>query len=152
MKKLILLVLMSLSVAFFTSAVLAGPAPPLSDVNIQAFTAQNYGYQWKFTPPSYPKSMLNYSFSGPELYMSVIYMGYPNWNLTFVKVGGNQHTHNALFDSQHQITSGGIVIGYEIIYKIPAARLNSSNTISVSSVGTNGGSRDDVSTNIIFIK
>lgn len=129
-----------------------GPAPALTDVNIVAFTAENYDYNWQYTPTSFPKSMSAYSFSGPELYMSVIYTGYPNWNLTFIKVNGTQYTHSQLYYAQYPITSGGIVTGYEILYSIPAADLSASNTISVSSSGTNGGSDSDSSTNIKFTR
>ncbi|SMC88255.1 DUF4411 family protein [Sporomusa malonica] len=148
------IVLMVCMAVFWGSTVaMAGPAPALTKVDIYAFTAQSYNYQWKLTPASYPKSMNAYSFSGPELYMNVVYTGIPNWNLTFIKVNGTQYKHSQLFDQQFFITDrGGIVGGYEIIYKIPPTYLYASNTVTVTSRGTNGGSGDSISTNIKFIK
>ncbi|QDR79796.1 hypothetical protein [Sporomusa termitida] len=154
MKKSVAFVLLVCMAVFWGSTVAtAGPAPALTKVDIHAFTAQSYNYQWKLTPASYPKSMNAYSFSGSELYMDVIYGGIPNWNLTFIKVNGTQYKHSQLFDHQFFITnSGGSVVGYKIIYKIPPTYLSASNTVSVTSRGTNGGSRDSIATNIKFVK
>lgn len=152
MKKSVVFVLLVCMVVCLGSTVAtAGPAPALSKVDIHAFTAQSYNYQWQFTPANYPKNMNAYSFSGPALYMNVIYTGIPNWNLTFIKVNGTQYKHSQLFDKQFFITDrGGIVGGYEVVYKIPSTDLGLSNTIIVNSRGTNGGSADSISTNIKF--
>ncbi len=146
------LLLFCMAMVFTSSVAMAGTAPRLTNVKIDAFTASNYGYQWKLTPASYPKNMSAYSFSGTELYMDVVYTGYPNWNLTFIKVNGSQYTHSQLFYSQYNITSGGVIAGYEVLYKIPASYLNSSNNITVQSYGTNGGSASDASTYVNFAK
>lgn len=151
-RSMVFVLVLCMAMVFISSVALAAPAPALTDVNIVAFRAENYNSQWQYTPASYPKSMSAYSFSGSELYMSVIYKGYPNWNLTFIKVNGTQYTHNQLCYSQYPFTNGGIVNGYKIVYSIPASDLSPSNTISVSSQGTNGGSDSDVSTNIKFTK
>ena len=96
MKKSIVFVLLLCVTMILTSSVaLAGPAAPLSKVNINTFTAENYKNQWQFTPNGYPK---NYSFSGPELYMDVVYTGIPSWNYTFIKINGTQYKHSQLFD------------------------------------------------------
>jgi hypothetical protein len=142
--------LVCITIFLGSTVAMAGPAPALAKVDIYAFTAQNYNFQWKLAPAGYPKSMNAYSFSGPELYMNVVYTGYPNWNLTFIKVNGTQYGHSEIFDQQFYITSGSAIVGYEVIYKIPSAKLSSSNTISVSSRGANGGSGSSVSTNIKF--
>lgn len=154
MKKSVVFVLLVCIIIFGGSTVVtAGPAPALIKVDIHAFTAQSYNYQWQLTPTYYPKSMNAYSFSGPELYMDVIYTGIPNWNLTFIKVNGTQYKHSQLFDKQFFITDrGGIVGGYEVVYKIPPTYLGVSNTIIVTSSGTNGGAADSISTNIKFVK
>ncbi|CVK20918.1 MULTISPECIES: hypothetical protein [Sporomusa] len=154
MKKSVVFLLLVCMAVFLSSAVaMAGPAPALTKVDIHAFTAQSCNYQWQFTPANYPRSMHDYSFSGPELYMSVIYTGIPNWNLTFIKVNGTQYKHSQLFEKQFFITdSGRMVGGYEIVYKIPSTYLGVSNTIIVTSRGTNGGSGDNVATNIKFVK
>ncbi len=154
MKKSVVFVLMVCMTIFLVSTVaMAGPAPALTKVDIHAFTAQSYNYQWQFTPTSYPKSMSGYSFSGPELYMDVIYTGIPNWNHTFIKVNGIQYKHSQLFDKQFFITDrGGFVGGYEVVYKIPPTYLGASNTIIVTSSGTNGGAGESIATNIKFVK
>lgn len=154
MKKSVVFILMVCLAVFWGSTVAtAGPAPALTKVNIHAFTAQSYDYQWQFTPAGYPKSMNAYSFSGPELYMNVVYTGIPSWNLTFIKVNGTQYKHSQLFEKQFLLTdSGGIVGGFEVIYKIPPTYLGAANTIIVSSRGTNGGSADNIATNIKFVK
>ncbi len=151
-KSIVFVLLLCLTMAFVSSVASADPAPPLSDVKIRAFKAENYDDKWKHTPPSYPKNMSAYSFSGPALDMSVIYTGYPDWTLTFIKIGGSRYTHRELLYELRYIYSGGIVTGCEVYYRIPAAKLNASNTISVTSMGSNGGSADDVSTNIRFVK
>lgn len=154
MKKSIVFVLMVCMAIFWGSTVAtAGPAPALTKVDIHAFTAQSYNYQWQFTPTGYPRSMNGYSFSGPELYMDVIYTGIPSWNLTFIQVNGTQYKHSELFDKRFFITDrGGFVGGYEVVYKIPPTYLGASNTIIVTSSGTNGGSADSISTNIKYVK
>ena len=154
MKKFVVFLLLVCMTVFLGSTVaMAGPAPALTKVDIRAFTAESCNYQWQFTPANYPRSMHDYSFSGPELYMSVIYTGVPNRNLTFIKINGTQYKHSQLFQQQFLITdSGGIVGGYEMIYKIPPTHLGVSNTIVVTSRGTNGGSNDDIATNIKFVK
>lgn len=142
-KSIVFILLVCMAVFLGSTTAMAGPAPTLTKVNIHAFTAQSYNYQWQFTPANYPRSMNSYSFSGPELYMSVIYTGIPNWNLTFIKVNGTQYKHSQLYEKQIFITDrGGIVGGYEIVYKIPPTYLGASNTIIVTSRGTNGGSGD----------
>lgn len=152
-KSAVFVLLVCIAVVWGNAVALAGPAAALTKVDIHAFTAQNYDYQWQFTPLGYPKSMNRYSFSGSELYMSVVYSGIPNWTLTFITVNGTQYRHSELFDKQFFITdSGRIVGGYEIVYKIPSAKLNSVNTITVTSRGTTGGSGDSISTNIKFVK
>lgn len=154
MKKSIVFVLLLCVTMILTSSVaLAGPAPALSKVNINAFTAENYNNQWKFTPNGYPKNMTSYSFSGSELYMDVVYTGIPSWNYTFIKINGSQYKHSQLFDQQFFITdSGGIIIGFEIIYKISPTYLSGSNNITITSSGTSGGSGSDISTYIKFVK
>ena len=159
-RSILFALVLCLTIVFVSSVALAGPvksavapAQALSDVNIAAFTAQNYNYEWKLTPPSYPKSMSAYSFSGPELYMSVFYTGYSSWNLTFIRVNGNHFNHSQLFYAQYPIVSGGVIVGYEILYSIPAAQLSSSNTVTVTSTGTSGGGTySDLSTNIYFVR
>ena len=152
-KSIVFILLVCVAVLWGSIPAIAGPAPALTKVDIQAFTAQNYNYQWKTTPAGYPKSMSDYSFSGPELYMTVIYAGIPNWDLTFLKVNGTQYKHSQLLDQQFFITdSGRMVAGYKIIYKIPPTYLAAVNTVTVTSRGTNGGTRDGLSTNIKFVK
>lgn len=154
MKKSIIFVLMVFMTIFFGSSVAtAGPAPALTKVDIHGFTAQSYNYQWQLTPAGSSKNMHGYSFSGPELYLDVIYSGIPNWNLTFIKINGTQYKHSQLFDQQFLITDrGGIVGGYEVIYKIPPTYLGASNTIIVTSSGINRGSGGSIATNITFVK
>lgn len=149
MRKLTILVC-ALSILLIAAAAAAGPAPRLTKVQISAFTAQNYNYSWKSAPGGYPKSMNAYSFAGPELYMKVVYSGYPNWNTTFIQISGSQYTHAELFDQQRYMTNRGVIAGFEIVYKIPPAYLGSSNHITINSSGTNGGSASDVSTNVRF--
>jgi len=152
-KSIVFMLFLCVTMILTSSVTLAGPAAPLSKVNINAFTAENYKNQWQFTPNGYPKNMTGYSFSGPELYMNVVYTGIPSWNYTFIKINGTQYKHSQLFDQQFLITdSGGIIIGFEIIYKIPPTYLSGSNNITITSSGTNGGSGSDISTYIKFVK
>ncbi|WP_371377144.1 hypothetical protein [Sporomusa aerivorans] len=152
-KSVVFVLIVCMTVLLGSTVAMAGPAPALTKVDIHAFTAQNYNYQWQFTPDNYPKSMNGFAFSGPELYMNVIYTGMPNWNLTFIKVNGKQYKHSQLFEKQFFITDiGGIVGGYEIVYKIPPTYLGNSNTITVTSRGTNSGAADNIATNIKFVK
>ncbi|EGO61854.1 DUF4879 domain-containing protein [Acetonema longum] len=151
-KSIVFLLLVFMVMVSVSPLATAGPAPALTKVDIAAFTAENYSNQWQKTPTSYPKSMSGYSFSGPVLYMAVVYTGYPNWNLTFIKINGNQFRHSEIPSERVNLVSGGVIVGYEVHYKIPKAQLSSSNTISVNSSGTNGGSGSSVSTNIKFVK
>lgn len=113
MKKSFTFVLLLCIVMVFGSSVAMGA--PLTKVDINAFTAQNYQYQWQPTPTYYPKSMYNYSFSGPELYMDVVYTGDFSNSLTFITVNGTQYTHSQLFYRQYYITSNGVISGYEVM-------------------------------------
>lgn len=151
-RSIVSVLLFCMTMVCAASITMAGPAPKLTQVDIYAFTAENYNHKWKLSPASYPKSMNAYSFSGPELYMRVIYTGDPNWSLTFIKVNGAQYKHSQLFTRQTYITSGDIITGYDVVYRMPAAYLSNSNTVAVNSSGTNGGSAGSVSTNVIFIK
>lgn len=151
-RSIVSVLLFCMAMVFAASITMAGPAPKLTAVDIYAFTAENYNHIWKLSPASYPKSMHAYSFSGPELYMRVVYTGHPNWNLTFIKANGAQYKHSQLFTRQTYITSGDMIIGYDVIYRLPAAYLSNSNTVAVNSYGTNGGSASSVTTNIIFTK
>lgn len=152
-KSVVFLMLVCLAVFCGYTVAMAGPAPALTKVDIHAFTAQSYNNQWQLAPAGFLKSMNGYEFSGAELYMNVKYTGIPNWNLTFIKVNGTQYKHSQLFDRQFFITnSGGKVIGYELIYKIPAAYLQAANTVAVTARGTNGGASDSLATNIKFVK
>lgn len=151
-RSIVFVLLFCLAMIFASSIATAAPAPKLTKVDIYAVTAENYDYLWKKTPASYPKSMSAYSFSGTELYLNVAYTGMPNWNLTFIKVNGTQYKHSQIFEQQFYITNGGIVVGYEVHYKIPTTYLTTSNTMTVESAGTNGGSASSVSINIKFKK
>jgi hypothetical protein len=151
-KSIVFVLLLCMAMVLTSSVALAGLAPALSKVNINALTAENYNNQWQFTPTGYPKNMTGYSFSGPELYMDVVYTGIPSWNYTFIKINGSQYKHSQLFDQQFFITDGGIIVGYEIVYKIPSTYLSGSNNITVTSSGTNDGSGSDLSTYIKFVK
>ena len=71
---------------------------------------------------------------------------------TVFKVNGKQYRHSEIFDQQFSLTSGGVVAGFEVIYKIPTTYLTDSNNVTVNSSGTNGGSASDISTNIRFTK
>lgn len=139
-------------VMVLASMTMAAPAPRLTKINISAFTAQNYNYKWKPAPDSYPKSMSAYSFSGSDLHMDVVYTGYPDWNFTYIKINGTQLTHSEIVDQQLYITNRGVIVGFEVIYKIPPAYLGGSNTITINASGANGGSASNIATNIRFAK
>ncbi|UTR15701.1 YolA family protein [Salipaludibacillus sp. LMS25] len=110
--------LVFLGVGTFDS-VEAGPAPPLTYMNIEAITSDGGGFEWHYPDQEYMST--GYTASGSEIYIVTYVEGYTSGIYPMIFVDGENVTDQTYRTREKQYLSGSdnIIYGYLDYRTIP---------------------------------